>query len=46
MASVTSHLNFGIITSTLYEQLYVVAKHFAALGYVAGGRFSWNIVTS
>lgn len=46
MASVTKHLNFAATTSTSYEQPYVVAKRFATLDHLTGGRFGWNIVTS
>ncbi|KAH7075402.1 DszA family xenobiotic compound monooxygenase [Paraphoma chrysanthemicola] len=46
MASVTKHLNFAVTTSTSYEQPYVVAKRFATLDHLTGGRFGWNIVTS
>lgn len=46
MAAVTKHLNFAVTTSTSYEQPYVVAKRFATLDHLTGGRFGWNIVTS
>ena len=46
MASVTTHLGFGITVSTSYEQPYSFARKMTTLDHLTNGRVGWNIVTS
>jgi len=46
MAAVTENLGFGITSSTSYEHPYALARKFATLDHLTGGRVGWNVVTS
>jgi FMN-dependent oxidoreductase (nitrilotriacetate monooxygenase family) len=46
MAAVTSHLGIAATLSTGYTQPYHVARAFATLDHLTGGRAAWNVVTS
>ena len=46
LAAATTHLGFGITTSVTYEQPYLLARRFATLDHLTGGRIAWNVVTS
>jgi len=46
MAARTSHLGLGATRSTSYDQPYNVAREFATLDHISGGRAAWNVVTS
>ena len=46
MAAVTRHLGLGATRSTTYEQPYHIAREFASLDHLSGGRAAWNVVTS
>ena len=46
LASATSTLGFGVTASVSYEQPYLLARKFATLDHLTGGRIAWNIVTS
>lgn len=46
MAAVTSHIGFGVTTSTTYEHPYTIARRFSTLDHLTNGRVIWNIVTS
>lgn len=46
LAAATSHLGFGITASVTYEQPYLLARRFATLDHLTGGRIAWNVVTS
>ncbi|MGW5745347.1 LLM class flavin-dependent oxidoreductase [Amycolatopsis sp. NPDC003861] len=46
LAAATKHLGFGITTSTAYTPPYAVARKFATLDHLTGGRVGWNVVTS
>ncbi|MGL3606207.1 LLM class flavin-dependent oxidoreductase [Rhizobium sp. G187] len=45
MASVTSHLGFGVTANLTYEQPFLFARRMATLDHLTGGRIGWNIVT-
>jgi FMN-dependent oxidoreductase (nitrilotriacetate monooxygenase family) len=45
-AGVTSHLGLGATYSTTYYQPFHVARTFATLDHLSGGRAAWNVVTS
>ncbi len=42
----TSHLGFIATASTTYEEPYQLARKFASLDLISGGRAAWNVVTS
>ena len=49
LAALASHTkNIGLVctASTSFEQPYIVARKFASLDLVSGGRAGWNMVTS
>ena len=46
MAAVTERLGFGVTASVTYEAPYLLARTFATLDHVTGGRVAWNVVTS
>ena len=46
MAAATSHLGFGVTSSTAYDHPYALARKFATLDHLTGGRVGWNVVTS
>jgi FMN-dependent oxidoreductase (nitrilotriacetate monooxygenase family) len=46
LAAVTSHIGFVVTASTTYCQPYQVARQFASLDLISGGRAAWNVVTS
>ena len=46
MAAVTKSLSFGITASTTNEHPFLLARRFATLDHLTGGRVAWNIVTS
>jgi FMN-dependent oxidoreductase (nitrilotriacetate monooxygenase family) len=43
---VTDHLGLVATGSTTYEEPYHVARRFASLDHISGGRAGWNIVTT
>src|SRR6516165_9893574 len=45
-AAVTSHIGLGATYSTTYYAPFHVARTFATLDHISGGRAAWNIVTS
>ena len=46
MSAVTSNIGLIGTASTTYNQPYDVARRFASLDHMSGGRAGWNIVTS
>ena len=46
LAVVTEHLGLIATASTTYNDPYHVARKFASLDYISGGRAGWNVVTS
>jgi FMN-dependent oxidoreductase (nitrilotriacetate monooxygenase family) len=45
MATVTSHLGFGVTCNLAYEPPYLFARRMSSLDHLTGGRIGWNIVT-
>jgi len=45
-AGVTTHLGLGATYSTTYYPPFHVARTFATLDHLSGGRAAWNVVTS
>lgn len=46
MASATRHIGLGATYSTTYYAPFHVARTFATLDHLSGGRAAWNVVTS
>src|SRR5580765_7054911 len=46
LAVVTEHLGLIATASTTYNQPYHLARKFASLDHISGGRAGWNIVTT
>ena len=46
MAAASTHLGLGATYSTTYHEPFHVARLFATLDHLTGGRVAWNIVTS
>ncbi|HUY20034.1 MAG TPA: LLM class flavin-dependent oxidoreductase [Candidatus Binataceae bacterium] len=46
LAAVTDHLGLIATASTTYNDPYHVARKFASLDYISGGRAGWNLVTT
>ncbi|TIW02903.1 MAG: LLM class flavin-dependent oxidoreductase, partial [Mesorhizobium sp.] len=46
LASVTKHIGLITTASSSYSEPYNVARLFASLDHISGGRASWNVVTS
>jgi len=46
LAAVTEHVGLIATASTTYNEPYNLARRFASLDHVSGGRAGWNIVTT
>jgi FMN-dependent oxidoreductase (nitrilotriacetate monooxygenase family) len=46
LAVATNHLGLIATASTTFEQPYLIARRFASLDHISGGRAGWNIVTT
>ena len=46
LSAVTEHIGLAATASTTYNEPYHIARKFASLDYLSGGRAAWNIVTS
>jgi FMN-dependent oxidoreductase (nitrilotriacetate monooxygenase family) len=46
LATTTTHIGLGATASTTYSQPYMVARAFASLDHLSGGRAAWNAVTT
>ncbi len=46
IAMMTEHLGLIATASTTFEQPYLIARRFASLDHISGGRAAWNIVTT
>ena len=46
LAVTTEHIGLVATASTTYNEPYHVARKFAALDHISGGRAGWNVVTS
>jgi N-acetyl-S-(2-succino)cysteine monooxygenase len=46
LAAVTSHIGLCATATTSYNEPYHVARKFASLDHISGGRAGWNVVTS
>jgi FMN-dependent oxidoreductase (nitrilotriacetate monooxygenase family) len=46
LAVATQHLGLIATASTTFEQPYLIARRFASLDHISGGRAGWNVVTT
>lgn len=46
IAAVTTHLGLGGTINTTFNEPWELAKQFASLDHLSGGRAAWNLVTS
>ena len=46
LAMVTEHLGLIATASTTFEPAYMIARRFASLDHISGGRAGWNLVTT
>jgi FMN-dependent oxidoreductase (nitrilotriacetate monooxygenase family) len=46
LAATTTHVGLGATASTTYGEPFTVARAFASLDHLSGGRAAWNAVTS
>ncbi|SEF45455.1 LLM class flavin-dependent oxidoreductase [Bosea lathyri] len=46
LASVTEHIGLVATASTTFDAPYHIARRFASLDHISGGRAGWNIVTT
>lgn len=46
LAAVTENIGLMATASTSYNEPYNLARYFASLDFLSGGRASWNVVTS
>lgn len=46
LAAVTTHLGLVATATTTYNEPYTLARQFASLDQISGGRAGWNLVTS
>ena len=46
LAATTTHVGLGATASTTYSEPFTVARAFASLDHISGGRAAWNAVTS
>ncbi|MFC0410100.1 LLM class flavin-dependent oxidoreductase [Roseomonas elaeocarpi] len=46
LSSITSHIGLVATASTTYNEPYHIARKWASLDHLSGGRAGWNIVTS
>ena len=46
LAMVTEHLGLIATASTTFEPAYTIARRFASLDHISGGRAGWNMVTT
>ena len=46
LAAVTERIGLAATASTTYDEPYHIARRFASLDHISGGRAAWNIVTT
>jgi len=45
LATTTTHIGLGATASTTYSDPYNLARAFASIDHISGGRAAWNVVT-
>ena len=46
LSAATTHIGLGATVSTSFSEPYNVARIFASIDHISGGRAAWNVVTS
>jgi FMN-dependent oxidoreductase (nitrilotriacetate monooxygenase family) len=46
VSATTTHIGLGATVSTSFSEPYNVARTFASIDHISGGRAAWNVVTS
>lgn len=46
LATATEKIGIGATASTTYSEPYVLARQFASVDHISGGRVGWNVVTT
>jgi alkanesulfonate monooxygenase len=46
LATVTEHIGLVATASTTFDEPYHIARRFASLDHISGGRAGWNVVTT
>jgi FMN-dependent oxidoreductase (nitrilotriacetate monooxygenase family) len=46
LAALTTHIGLVCTSTTTYDEPYFIARRFATLDLISGGRSGWNLVTS
>lgn len=46
LAAVTTHIGLVATATTTYNEPYNIARRFASIDHISGGRAGWNLVTS
>lgn len=46
LATATTHIGIGATSSTTYGEPYILARQFASVDHISGGRVGWNLVTT
>ncbi len=46
LSAATTHIGLGATVSTSFNEPYNVARIFASIDHISGGRAAWNVVTS
>lgn len=46
LAAATEKIGLGATASTTYSEPYVLARQFASVDHISGGRAGWNVVTT
>ncbi len=46
LAAVTERIGLVATASTTYNEPYILARKFASIDHISGGRAAWNLVTS
>jgi N-acetyl-S-(2-succino)cysteine monooxygenase len=46
LSATTTHIGLGATVSTSFSEPYNVARIFASIDHISGGRAAWNVVTS
>ena len=46
IAALTEHIGLVATATTSYNEPYNIARKFASLDHISGGRAGWNVVTS
>ncbi len=46
LAAATEKIGLGATASTTYSEPYVLARQFASVDHISGGRVGWNVVTT